>query len=236
MKRFVQDGMCKKEDLPSAWNINETKRSLGLALKADLANGLDIISKMFTELLDGIEQFFDDPVAMNGDESKAMDLILGGKLILKFFTDLPNTDEGVVRLVEDLRLWEVSAPIIKKDKLNALIKALKGLEEPVSAGQVIQLVANGLPTRMDPLIQHLSDITVKELGDLQIITIAPWSKSSSKSILETEISDTTLANPAPVRTSSEMEPGPSRRESNVRLTLDKLKDKLKTASSALTRP
>ena len=201
-----------------------------------MANGLDIISKMVMELLDGIESIFEDPLTLDQQELRALDLILGGRAILKFFTDLPKSDEGLIRMIEDLRIWEISVPMIKKDRLNALITALKNLQAPVVASEVIKLVAEGIPTRMDGLIQHLTEMTTKDVGDLNVITIASWDKRNSKSVLEREISSTTVLEPAPRATSSSNQMDVQPRESTTRQTLDRLKEKLRSASSALNRP
>ena len=235
IKRMAQEGMCRKEDLPSAWNMTEAKRSLGLALKADLANGWEIISKMVMSLLDGIEQIFEDPLTLDQQELKAMDLILGGKMIWKFFTDLPKSDECLIHLIDDVRMWEVTSPAVKKDKLNALIVALKDLKAPVVAADVIKLVQEGIPTRMDSLIQHLTEMTVKEVGDLHVITMAAWDKMSSRSTLEKDISSTTVVNPVPRATSSQISQQSSYSVA-PRMALDKLREELRTSSSALNRP
>ena len=165
-----------------------------------------------------------------------MDLIMSGRIILKFFTDLPSSDEGLARLIRDLRNWELTAPVVRKDKLNALIQALKGLKQPVLAGTVVRILQEGLPTRMDLLINHLSEMTVKNLGSLDVITIAQWDKVADKSFLEKEISSTSVVNPVPIATSSGLEIPDQSTESTTIQTLDKLKEKLRLASANLSRP
>ena len=233
--REAQMGMARAEDLPSAWNMSEARRNLELMLKTDLKHGLNVFSDMITELLTGIEHIFSDPMNLNQQELKAMDLVMGGQIVLKFFKSLPASDEGLAKLIHDLRIWEISAPAMKKDKLNALIQALKGLKQPVLAGTVARILQEGLPTRMDLLINHLSEMTTKELGSLDVITIAQWDKAADKSFLEKEISSTSLVNPIPVATSSGLD-NSTTSESTTLQTLDKLKEKLRLASANLQKP
>ena len=233
--REAQIGMARAEDLPSAWNMSEARRNLELNLEANLQHGLNVFSDMITELLEGIEHIFNDPINLNQQELKAMDLVMGGRIVLKFFKHLPTSDEGLAKLIQDLRIWEVTAPALKKDKLNALIQNLKQLKQPVLAGTVVRLLQEGLPSRMDLLINHLSEITTKELGSLDVITIAQWDKVADKSFLENEISSTSLVNPVPVATSSGMAVRSDASESTTLQTLDKLKEKLRLASANLSK-
>ena len=233
--RDAQIGMARAEDLPSAWNMSETKRNLELMLKADLQHGLNVFSDMITELLEGIEHIFSDPINLNLQELKAMDLVMGGRIVLKFFKSLPSSDEGLAELIQNLRIWEVSAPAVKKDKLNALIQALKQLKQPVLAGTEVRIVQEGLPSRMDLLINHLSETTAKNLGSLDVITIAQWDKAAEKSFLESEISSTSVVNPIPIATSSGTNQNLEQSESTTLQTLDKLKERLKLASANLSK-
>ena len=231
--RIAQEGMVRAQDLPTALNVSETKRSLGLALKADIKKSMDVISKTMIDLLTGLEDIFMDPMNLNDAETRSMDLVLGSKLILKFFTSLSRSSEGLLNLIEDIRIWEKSAPSIRKDQLNALIVALKNLKEPVLAGTVIRIVQEGLPTRMDSLISHLTDSLSQELGGLDLVTVSAWNQLASKSSIE--ISNTTLVNPTPVATSSAtdlLQPQPA---NQTRITLDRLKAKFRNATDALSK-
>ena len=172
---------------------------------------------------------------MNLDDAEAqsMDLVLGGKIILKFFTSLSHSNEGLLTLIEDIRIWECSAPIAKKDKLNALILALKNLKEPVLAGTAIRIVQEGIPTRMDSLIRHLTESLSSELGGLDIITVAAWTSLAAKSSIE--ISNTSVVNPIPLATSSGTNHQTSIPSNQTRVTLDRLKEKFKNATEALSK-
>ena len=230
--RLAQDGMVRAKDLPTAFNVSETEKSLSLALKADIKRSMDIISKTMIDLLSGLEEIFTDPMNLDDAEARSMDLVLGSKVILKFFTSLSSSNEGLLKLIQDIRIWERSAPAVKKDQLNALIVALKNLKEPVLAGTVIRIVQEGIPTRMDTLINHLIESLSSELGGIDRITVAAWDNLASKSSLE--LSDTTLVNPIPVATSSAT--GTSQQSSNqTRVTLDRLKAKFKNATNALSK-
>ena len=123
--------MVRSKDLPTAFNVSETEKSLSLALKADIKKNMDVISKTMLDLLSGLEEIFTDPMSLDDAEARSMDLVLGSKIILKFFTSLSTSSEGLLNLIEDIRIWERSAPITKKDQLNTLITALKNLKEPV---------------------------------------------------------------------------------------------------------
>ena len=162
-----------------------------------------------------------------------MDLVLGGKIILKFFTSLSHSSEGLLTLIEDIRIWECSAPIAKKDKLNALILALKNLKEPVLAGTVIRIVQEGIPTRMDSLIKHLTESLSLELGGLDVITVSAWKNLAAKSSIE--ISNTSLVNPVPIATSSGTNQQNQLPSNETRVTLDRLKEKFRNATAALNK-
>ena len=228
--RIAQDGMVRAQDLPTSFNVTATEKSLSLALKADIKKSMNIISKTMVDLLNGLEEIFTDPMNLDEAESRSLDLVWGGKIILKFFTSLSNSNEGLLTLIEDLRIWECSAPSIKRDQLNALILTLKNLKEPVLAGTVIRIVQEGIPTRMDSLIKHLTDSLSHELGGLDAITVAAWTVLASKSSIE--ISDTTLVNPVPVATSSATNQ-PVQQKNDTRVTLDRLKAKFKDATNSL---
>ena len=231
---MAREGMVRAEDLPSAHNFLETKKSLGLALKADVKKSMDIISKTMIDLLSGLEDIFTDPMNLDEAESRSMDLVLGGKAILKFFMSLSDSNDGLLKLVEDLRVWECTAPTVKKDKLNALIVALKNLKEPVLATTVINIMQTGMPTKLDSLIDHLSDSLTKELGSLSVITVAPWNAVAARSSIE--ISSGSLSQMVPVATSSAAgEVGTPRSDQSTRATLDRLKEKFQEATSALNR-
>ena len=204
---------------------------MSLALKADVKRSMDVISKTMMDLLSGLEEIFSDPMNLDDAEARSMDLVLGGKSLLKFFTSLSNSSEGLLTLIEDLRIWEKCAPAVKKDQLNALILALKNLKEPVLAGTVIRIVQEGMPTRMDSLIKHLTDSLSQELGGLDVITVSAWTNLASKSSIE--ISDTTLVNPVPVATSSATNQQTPR--ADTRVTLDRLKARFKNATDALSK-
>ena len=185
------------------------------------------------ELLSGLEEIFTDPMNLDDAEARSMDLVLGSKIILKFFTSLSSSSEGLLKLIQDIRIWERSAPAVKKDQLNALIVALKNLKEPVLAGTVIRIVQEGIPTRMDTLINHLIESLSSELGGIDRITVAAWDNLASKSSLE--LSDSTLVNPTPVATSSTTDTAHSTQQpsNQTRVTLDRLKAKFKNATNAL---
>ena len=231
--RLAQEDMVRAKDLPTAFNVSETKKSLSLALKADIKRSMDIISKTMLELLSGLEEIFTDPMNLDDAEARSMDLVLGSKIILKFFTSLSSSSEGLLKLIQDIRIWERSAPAVKKDQLNALIVALKNLKEPVLAGTVIRIVQEGIPTRMDTLINHLIESLSSELGGIDRITVAAWDNLASKSSLE--LSDSTLVNPIPVATSSKTDTAHSTQQpsNQTRVTLDRLKAKFKNATNAL---
>ena len=231
--RIAQEGMVKSRDLPSAYNVSETEKSLSIALRADVKKSMDVISRIITDLLSGLEEIFSDPMNLDDAESRSMDLVLGGKVIFKFFTSLLNSSEGLLTLIEDIRIWECSAPIAKKDKLNALILALKNLKEPVLAGTVIRIVQEGIPTRMDSLIKHLTESLSGELGGLDIITVSAWNNLASKSSIE--ISSTSLVNPTPMATSSGINQPTQLSSNQTRVTLDRLKEKFKNATEALNK-
>ena len=239
MRRYYQEGMLKSEDVPSSINMAQTKESLSIALKADLKEALETFAKTMVECLNGIENIFLDPMNLDEAELKTMDLILGSKLLLKFFMGLSRSDEGLMDLIEGLRVWECSAPMVKKDRLNALILALKNLKSPLMAATVVRMLREGLPSRLDQLIDHLTKTTVKTMGPLEVITIAPWQEISARSSLELvnneEISSTSLVNPTPIATSSAVEI--SREISNLptRAIMDRLKEQLQQASSSLDR-
>ena len=122
---------------------------------------------------------------------------------------------------------------LQKDKLNALLVALKNLKAPVTAGMVLGLIKEGIPTRLDEFIEYMVESTERDLGKMDLITISPWQALSVKSSIE--ISDTTLVNPVPVHTSSAMDvqqPQP-KKDTSTRVTLDRLKMRFRDASSAL---
>ena len=231
--RLAQDGMVRSKDLPTAFNVSETERSLSLALKADIKKSMDVISKTMIDLLTGMEEIFTDPMNLDDAEARSMDLVLGSKIILKFFTSLSSSSEGLLTLIEDIRIWERSAPAMKKDQLNALIVALKSLKEPVLAGTVIRIVQEGIPTRMDSLISHLTDSLSTELGGIDLITVSAWNNLASKSSLE--LSNTTVVNPIPVATSSATNQSGQQSSNQTRVTLDRLKAKFKNATNALSK-
>ena len=235
IKRVAQEGMARVEDLPSTSNFNEAKRKLGLTVKADMKRAMDIIGDAMEDLLNGIESIFSDSLNVNGSEMGALDVVMGRKIILHFTKSLSSSEEGLLRMVEELRVWTCLAPIIKRDKLNALIQTLKDLESPVTAGTVMTLVKEGIPTRMDDFIDYVVELVVKDLGDLETITISPWKALSSKSIFE--ISSTSLVNPEPLQTSSKTDTQVevARNDASTRLTLDKLKTRFRNASSALNK-
>ena len=231
--RIAREGMVKSRDLPTAFNVSETEKSLGLALKADIKKNMDIISKTMIDLLTGLEEIFTDPMSLDDAEARSMDLVFGSKIILKFFTSLSTSGEGLLTLIEDLRIWERSAPITKKDQLNILITALKNLKEPVLAGTVIRIVQEGIPTRMDSLITHLTDSLSQELGGIDVITVSAWNHLAAKSSIE--LSSTTLVNPVPVATSSLVGQQGQSSSNQTRVTLDRLKAKFKNATDALAK-
>ena len=235
MKRMAQEGMAKLEDIPSSMNLDETKRTLNLNLKTDMKKAMNIITSAMMDLLTGIEDIFLNANEMNGTEMSTLDVMMGGKILVKFVRSLSSSDEGLLRMVEDIRVWEFLAPLIKKDKLNALINALKGLKSPVKASTVMMMVKEGVPTRLDDLIEHLTEVTTKELGNLELITVAPWNSLSSKSAIE--LSSTSLANPLPLHTSSRTETSveQTRNDASTRVTLDKIKQRFRNASSALDK-
>ena len=230
MRSYYQEGLLRAEDAPSEMNMTKTKESISLELRAEMKMALEIFSTTIMDCLTGIEKIFLDPINLNESELKTMDLILGSRLILKFFTGLSNSEEGLMKIVEDLRIWECSAPTVKKDGLNTLIMALKALKEPVTVGMVSNILREGLPSRLDKLLDHMTEITSKTLGPVEVITVAPWQTVSSRSALECEISDTTLVDPTPVATSSKSQVRDSTsNEDSIRSTLEKLKSKIRVA-------
>ena len=235
MKRMAQEGMAKIEDIPSSMNLNETKRTLDLNLKTDMKKAMNIISNAMMDLLAGIEDIFMNASEMNGTEMNTLDVVMGGKILVKFVRSLSSSDEGLLRMIEDLRVWEFLAPLVKKDKLNALIRALKELKSPVKASTVLMMVKEGMPTRLDDLVDHLTEGTIKELGNLDLITVAPWRSLSSRSAIE--MSSTSLTNPVPLHTSSRMglSTEQPRNDASTRMTLDKIKQRFRNASSALDK-
>ena len=138
-------------------------------------------------------------------------------------------------MVEDIRVWEFLAPTVKKDKLNALIEALKGLKAPVKASTVMMMMREGVPTKLDGLVDHLTEATTKELGNLDLITVAPWTSLSSRSAIE--MSSTTLTDPVPLHTSSRTDATATqpKNDTSTRMTLDKIKQRFRNASSALEK-
>ena len=231
MKRIAQEGMAKVEDLPSMVNINETKRSLGLTLKADMKKAMDIICEAMEDLLNGIEAIFMDSINANGSEMGTLDTLMARKIVLRFLKSLSSSGEGLLKMVEDLRIWICLAPIVKKDKLNALLVALKNLKAPVTAGMVLSLIKEGIPTRLDEFIDYMVESTERELGKMDLITISPWQTLSEKSSIE--ISETSLVNPVPVQTSSRNDLQAPKDDTSTRVTLDRLKMRFRDASSAL---
>ena len=224
------------KDIPSESNLSETKRMMELALKADFSKAMDIIVNTLMELLSGIEDIFSDPLNPNATEMGTLDLVLGGKMVLKFLKSLSSTDEGLLNMIEDLRIWECSSPMVKKDKLNALIAALKDLKAPVMAGKVMTLVKEGIPTKLDHLIEHLTKTTEKELGPIGVIPVAPWQLVSARSSIE--LSSTSVGDLVPVTTSSQKDLNARlpTSDTSTRMTLDRLKQKIKNASSRLVNP
>ena len=236
MKSFYQEGLLKAEDAPSEMNLEQAKKTIRLELKAEMRETFDIFSKTIMDCLTGIENIFSDPINLNESELRTMDLILGSRLILKFFTGLSSSEDGLMKVIEDLRIWEKAAPTVRKDRLNTLIQALKGLKEPVMAGTIASMLREGLPSRLDNLVDHLIDTTSKTLGDIGVITVSPWTRVSSKSSLERVISSTTVLNPVPVHTSSRSGLNDSETpETSTRETLDKLKAKIRDARTAFDR-
>ena len=225
--------MAKVEDLPSMVNINETKRSLGLTLKADMKKAMDIICDAMEDLLNGIESIFMDSLNANGSEMGTLDTLMARKIVLRFLKSLSSSEEGLLRMVEDLRIWICLAPLVKKDKLNALLIALKNLKAPVTAGMVLSLIKEGIPTRLDEFIEYMVDLTERDMGKMDLITISPWQALSEKSSIE--ISETSLVNPVPVQTSSrnDLQMQPPKQDTSTRITLDRLKMRFRDASSAL---
>ena len=235
MRSYYQEGLLKAEDAPSEMNMSKTKETISLELKAEMRQAFDIFSNTIMECLSGIEKIFSDPINLNESELRTMDLILGSRLILKFFTGLSSSEEGLMKVVEDLRIWEVSAPTIRKDGLNTLIKALKGLKDPVLVGTVASILREGLPSRLDNLLDHLIDTTTKTLGPVDVITVSAWNQVSAKSSLE-RVSSTTLVDPVPLATSSRTALEVSTAsESSTRETLEKLKSKIRQARSQLDK-
>ena len=235
MKRMAQEGMAKIEDIPSAMNLSEAKRTLDLNLKTDLKKAMNIISNAMMDLLSGIEDIFLNASEMNGTEMSTLDMVMGGKILVKFVRSLSSSDEGLLKMVEDIRVWEFLAPLVKKDKLNALIAALKGLKAPVKASTVMMMMREGVPTKLDGLIDYLTEVTTKELGTLELITVAPWTALSSRSAIE--MSSTSLVNPVPLHTSSrtDMAASQPKNDASTRVTLDKIKQRFRNASSALDK-
>lgn len=230
MKSYYQEGLLRAEDAPSEMNMTKTKESISLELRAEMKKALEIFSTTIMDCLTGIEKIFLDPINLNEAELKTMDLILGSRLILKFFTGLSSSEEGLMKVIEDLRIWECSAPSVKKDGLNTLILALKALKEPVTVGMVSRILREGLPSRLDKLLDHMIETTSKTLGSVDVITVAPWQVVSSRSSLEQEISNTTLNDPTPVATSSRSQVTEnSSNEDSIRNTLEKLKSKIRVA-------
>ena len=108
------------------------------------------------------------------------------------------------------------------------------------ASTVIRMLREGLPSRMDNLIDHLMVTTEKTMGPINVIPVAPWQRISGRSSLEplvvtNEISSTSVVNPTPQATSSVIDTDNVSQQSATRDNLNKLKTKLRQASSAFDR-
>ena len=137
--------------------------------------------------------------------------------------------------MDDLRVWERSAPVTRLDTLNALIISIKSIEKPVFANKVIALLKTGLPTKVDGLIESLESMAVKDLGDLARVPLSDWSEYAPKSVVEEGLSDTTLKNPQPIRTSSVLTASTQEKSTTTRQTIEMLKKKLEEASTTCSK-
>ena len=174
-------------------------------------------------------------VGLHESEARLMDVVFSSNLLVKFFGGLSGSAEGLGHVIEDLRIWERSAPSTRVETLDALIAALKLLQPPIYADQVVSLLREGLPTKMDSLMGHMERMARKDLGDLKRVPLMSWEKYSPKSTVENSISDATLQNPVPQATSSVLEHEDRDKAASTRATLDKLKAKLEKASTSVSK-
>ena len=234
-KSLCQDGMLKEEDLPTTFNMLEAKKSLRLTLSADIKERMKVLSDTVSQVCNQLITILTTDVGLHESEARLMDVVFSSNLLVKFFGGLSGSDEGLGHVIEDLRVWERSAPSTRVETLDALITALKLLQPPIFANQVVNLLKEGLPTRMDTLLGHMEKMAKKDLGDLSKVPVMSWEKFSPKSTMENSISDTTLQNPQPKATSSVLEIGNQDKSTTTRQTLDKLKAKLEKASTSVSK-
>ena len=234
-RRLCQEGMLKESDLPSTFNMIEAKESLRLTLSTDIKERMTILSSTVTQVCDQIKKIMTTDVGVHESESRLMDIIFSSNLLVRFFSELSSSDQGLGKLVDDLRVWERSAPITRLDALNALIISIKSIEKPVFANKVIALLKTGLPTKVDGLIESLESMAIKDLGDLSRVPLSDWSEYAPKSVVEEGLSDSTVNNPQPIRTSSVLTASTQEKSTTTRQTIEMLKKKLEEASTTCSK-
>ena len=139
-RRLCQEGMLKESDLPTTFNMIEAKESLRLTLSTDIKERMKILSSTVTQVCDQIKRIMTTDVGVHESESRLMDIIFSSNLLVRFFSELSSSDQGLGKLVDDLRVWEKSAPITRLQALNALIISIKSIQKPVFANKVIALL------------------------------------------------------------------------------------------------
>ena len=77
-------------------------------------------------------------------------------------------------------------------------------------------------------------MAVKDLGDLAKVPLSDWAEYAPKSVVE-NISDSTLNNPQPIRTSSVLTATDQEKTTTTRQTIELLKKKLEEASTACSK-
>ena len=233
--RVCQEGMLKESDLPTTFNMVEAKRTLKVSLTAVIKERMDVLSNTVTQVCDHLYKVLTAEVGIYESEAKLMDVIFTSNLLVDFFGNLSGSDEGLRKLIRGLRVWEKSAPSTRVDALDALIAALKLLQKPVFADQVIALIKVGFPTRMDELVEYLEIMAKKDLGDLSKVPLREWTEPNTSGGQANNISDTSIGNPEPVATSSVRQFEDSSKTNNTRLTLDRLKAMLQETSTSVTK-
>ena len=164
-----------------------------------------------------------------------MDSIFSSNILVKFFGELSSSENGLGHLVEELRVWERSAPPSRVETLNALIISLKTMDEPVFAKDVVTILRNGLPTEMNNLLSHLEEVAQKNLGCLSRVPLLSWQKYGPNSPVEVAMTEVPIVPFTPLATSSGASVENKEKDSMTRQTLDKLKQKIVHASTNISR-
>ena len=230
-KRQCQQGMLKESDIPSTFNMLECKNALKLSMESDIKKRMDVLASTVSRVCDGILETLTDNVGLYESEAKLMDSIFSSNILVRFFGELSSSEKGLGHLVEDLRVWERSAPITRVETLNALILSLKTLQAPVFANQIVDLLKVGLPTSMDKLLEHLNAMAVKDLGCLSRVPLMDSKSFAPKNDSESRVSETSIEKVTPLATSSAASLDASNKDSMTRMTLERLKKKIVDASA-----